>query len=345
MALNEHDNKRQYTKYKRHVNESSERVDAGTVNILQEDLNVQQQETNQVKDTAFEERVYTIFNNNLYVNAMFVDYYKTGEYLNLHESLGVQIDYNKTQLILARNSSGGYAVSTNIHSVHGEEIELNDFFLITNDYIPQGASIKYYLQTSTGERWPIQPNALKLPLHLHQNLKFGFKVIAELKANALGESPVLNGYAVLYWDAQVEKNYGMTNPDLMRFPSIEVGTDDGITILVRDRAQEDKVVKVLAPLDTVELTFDWADEENAGRLVFVKDHWPDYEGEAVTQINKLYYGPYVNSQGATESVLQKIQQTTNIDGNTKNATFNDINEELEKLRKQQEEAGIGGDTA
>ena len=27
-----------------------------------------------------------------------------------------------------------------------------------------------------------------------------------------------NGYGILYWDAQVEANYGLTNPDLMRFP-------------------------------------------------------------------------------------------------------------------------------
>jgi hypothetical protein len=345
MALNEHNNTRQYTKYKRHVNESSERVDAGTVNTLQEDLNIQQQETNQVKDTAFEERVYTIFNNNLYTNAMFVDYYKSGEYLNLHESLGVEIDYNKTQLQLARHSTGGYAVSTRIYSVHGEDVELNDFFLVTNEYVPHGASLKYYLQTNTGERWPIVPNSLKLPLHLQSDLKLGFKVVIEMKANAMGETPIVHGYAVLYWDAQVEKNYGMTNPDLIRFPALEVGTDDGVTILIRDRAQEDKVVKVLAPLDTVDLTFDWADEDNPGRLLFVKDHWPDYEGEAVTQINKLYYGPYTNSNGQEESVLKKIQQVTNIDGNTKNPTYNDISEELEKLRKQQEEDGIGGDTA
>ena len=93
MALNDHNSTRQYTKYKRHVNESHERVDASTVNTLQDDLNVQQKETNEVKDTAFEERVYTIFNNNLYVNAMFVDYFKSGEYINLNESvIGIPVD-------------------------------------------------------------------------------------------------------------------------------------------------------------------------------------------------------------------------------------------------------------
>lgn len=217
MALNDLDNKRQYTKYKRHVNESNERVDAKTVNKLQEDLSTQQQETNAVKDTAFEERIYTIFNNNLYANAMFVDYFKTGEYVNMNESSNIAFDYPKTQLSIDNNTTGT-AVSTLIHSVHGADVELNDFFLITNQHVPVGAEIKYYLETHTGERWPILPNKLKLPLHLTQNLKYGFKVIIDMKANALGETPLLNGYAILYWDAQVEANYGITNPDLMRFP-------------------------------------------------------------------------------------------------------------------------------
>ena len=66
MPLQDYDKNRQYTKYKRHVNESHERVNAKTINTIQKDINTQQQETNAIKDTAFEERVYTIFNNNHY---------------------------------------------------------------------------------------------------------------------------------------------------------------------------------------------------------------------------------------------------------------------------------------
>ena len=218
MALQDYDKTRQYTKYKRHVNESNEKINAETVNKIQSDINEQQHETNLVKDTAFEERIYTIFNNNLYTNAMFVDYYKQGQYLNLNESDNIEINFEKTQLSLKAGCNSGTAVSSKIYSVHGSDIEINDFFLITNQSVPIGAEIKYYLETSKGERWPILANALKLPLHLTENLINGFKVVAELKSNSLGESPLLNGYAVLYWDSKVEENYGMTNPDLMRFP-------------------------------------------------------------------------------------------------------------------------------
>ena len=218
MPLQDYDKTRQYTKYKRHVDDSNEKINAGTVNKIQSDINEQQHETNLVKDTAFEERVYTIFNNNLYANAMFVDYYKQGQYLNLNESDNVEINFEKTQLSLKAGSKSGTAISSKIYSVHGSDVEMNDFFLITNQDVPVGAEIKYYLETNKGERWPILANALKLPLHLTENIKNGFKVVAELKSNSLGESPLLNGYAVLYWDAKVEENYGMTNPDLMTLP-------------------------------------------------------------------------------------------------------------------------------
>ena len=218
MALQDYDKNRQYTKYKRHVNESHERVNADTVNTLQSDLNTQQQETNAVKDTAFEERVYTIFNNNLYTNAMFVDYFKTGEYVDMNSSHDIVVNYPTTQLSLDKNKSDGVCVSTIVYSVHGSDVEMNDFFLIANEDIPVGASIKYYIENSYGQRWPILPNVLKLPMHLSEGLRYGFRVIIELQANTLKETPKLNGYAILYWDAKVEEAYGLTNPDLMRFP-------------------------------------------------------------------------------------------------------------------------------
>lgn len=218
MALQDYDNKRQYTKYKRHVNESHEKVNANTVNTIQKDLSTQQQETNAVKDNAFEERVYTIFNNNMYTNAMFIDYFKTGEYINSSLSSDIKIDYEKSQISIDVDKVSATIVSSDIYSVHGNDVAMNDFFLISNHYIPIGAEIKYYLQGSNGERWPITPNALKLPMHLTTPIQYGFKIVTELVANSLGESPELNGYAILYWDAQVEENLGMTNPDLMRFP-------------------------------------------------------------------------------------------------------------------------------
>ena len=315
MPLNEHSNTRQYTRYKRHVNESHERVNAETVNKLQSDLNIQQEDTNLVKDKAFEERVYTIFNNNAFANAMFIDYFRTGEFIDMNKSsAGVLIDYEKRQMSIQQTYEDATATSITIYSVHGEDIELNDFFLIVNEYIPVGATIKYYLEIAGGERWPISPNALKLPMHISGNIKHGFRFVVEMKQNSLGEKPLINGYAILYWDAQVEADLGMINPDLQRFPSIEIGEDDGITILVRDRARNDKLVKVLEPLDTVNLSYDKVNGEEEERLVTVDTKYDNYHGIKIAQKHELYYGDYLNSEDETLTVLQKIKQSTVVDG-------------------------------
>lgn len=218
MAINEVNTTRRYTKYKRHVNDSTERIDAKDVNQIQQNINEYQEDTNILKDTAFQERVYTIFENNLYTNAMFLDVYENGQYIDKVKSKNHVLDSKLNSVYVENGKDSATITSIKIHSVHGEQVQLNDFFLITNEYIPTGASIKYYLRLASGERYPITANALKTPMHLSNNIEHGFSLVAELTKNALGESPIINGYAILYWDAQVERNYGITNPDLQRFP-------------------------------------------------------------------------------------------------------------------------------
>ncbi len=218
MALNDYENKKQYTKFKRHVDDSKERINAESINKIQEGISEQQVETNKIKNRAFEERVYTIFENNLYTNAMFKDILENGEYLNMTQSSNTYFNTDELNIQLTKNSTSGEIKSTKIYSVHGPQIELNDFFLISNEYLPLGSSINYYLENFKGERFPILQNSLKLPMHLTEALENGFSLVAVLKANGLGETPYINGYAILYHDAQVEKDYGLTNPDLQRFP-------------------------------------------------------------------------------------------------------------------------------
>lgn len=310
MAMNETPNKRQYTSYKRHTDESHERVNATAVNNIQKDINSTQEDTIQLKDRLFEERVYTIFNNNLYANAMFIDYFKNGEYMDSLNSINISLDTTRDRILLKNTYNEGDYKSQKITSTYGEETEMNDFFLITNEEVPTGARIEYYLEMYTGQRWPIKPNVIKTPLHLTENIARGFSVIAKMYPNDMNESPRINGYAVLYWDAGVEKSYGLTNPDLKRFIETEINADDGITILTRDRAQEDKVVKVEEPADTVKLSFDFNDD---GRLHYVRTEYEDYAGMGeATQLHKLYYADYVNSEGTTESVLKKIRQITKL---------------------------------
>ena len=81
--------------------------------------------------------------------------------------------------------------------------------------------------------------------------------------------------------------------------------------MIRDRAEDDKLVKVEEPLDDVFLYYNWSDtDEGRGRLWYVDIIWPDYEGIEVKQIFKLYYGDYENSEDEIESLLMKVEQAT-----------------------------------
>ena len=91
------------------------------------------------------------------------------------------------------------------------------------------------------------------------------------------------------------------------FPEIAIGDDDGITIIVRDRAQEDKVVEVREPLDTVSLIYN---PDNDNRLAFAKTVYPDYGGAEVSQIIKLGYEDYLNSKNNIDNVVVTVEQRT-----------------------------------
>ena len=218
MAIQEMDSTRKYTKYKRHANEASERIQAETINTIQKDTQEAQIDRILIKDTAFQERVYTIFNNNLYVNAMFMDPYENGNYIQMLYSKNIKLDEKIYNISLEDKDKEGHVQSCLIMSVHGDEVGINDFFLVTNQYVPIGASLEFYIQLNNGQRYQIKENALKTPLHFTENIIHGINLVAVFKPNAMGESPVVNSYALLYWDEQVEKNLGLINPDLQRFP-------------------------------------------------------------------------------------------------------------------------------
>lgn len=110
------------------------------------------------------------------------------------------------------------------------------------------------------------------------------------------------------------------------------------------------MVKVIEPLDTVNLTYDQVNGEEDLRLVFVKTHWPNYSGVEVNQIHRLYFGDYFNSENQTITVLHKVRQTTDIGKkiledvkvirNCKNCpVYDDLDAELEQLIAKQQGGG------
>ena len=69
----------------------------------------------------------------------------------------------------------------------------------------------------------------------------------------------------------------------------------------------DKVVQVLEPLDTVDLTYNPLNDD---RLAYVETNYPDYNGVVVSQIIKLGYQDYLNSKDEIDNVVTTVEQRT-----------------------------------
>ncbi len=291
-----------YTKFQRHVNNSNEVVNADHINVVQQAVNEAESNIVSLRDYDFMDKVMTTFENNLYANSMFANEINDQEYID--GTLSKNISYiNEERSIIVNNASGaGELITTTIQSSLGDGAFLNDFFLVVDQYVPVGASINYFLINQAGDKYPINPNTPKTPLHVYANIT-GFKIKAEMTKNALGETPKIFALAVLFFDSAVEAGYGLTNPDLQRFHKFALG----LTVLFRDRAQEDRLVKIEEPGKYTELIYN-----DQGVLSKVVTH---YEDDNVVVTDTLNYGPYLNSAGVTETLLLSILSESSVTQN------------------------------
>lgn len=286
---------RVYTKFQRHVDNAEEVISAKHINQVQEALGDTEQNVGKLKDYRFIDSVLFSFDSNLYVNSMFGDEVNNKKYIDFTLSTAIKHDEKERSIYVENKSLAGDVLTTRITSSIDEEVPLNDFFLVTDHYIPQGASIKYHLVTDMNETFPILPNEPKVPTTILNGTP-SVRVKAILTKNSLGETPKLYGLALLFFDPAVEAQYGLINPDLRRFPS----TEFGLTTLIRDRAQEDKLVEVLEPFSNVKLDYDW---ESNGELKKVISY---SEKANMTVTDQLNYGKYLNSKGVEERVLLSV---------------------------------------
>ena len=291
-------NNRIFTKFQRHIDNGNEIIEANDVNKIQSSVSSAEKSIANLQNTAFHENVLFQFDNNLYVNSLFTD--ELGDLRNIDIPSSKNIYHNtEEQYITVRDDASiSELYTTKIVSTLGEGFILNDFFLVTDEYKPHGTSIEYYIITDKNEVYPIKANDTKNPCTIHNDVT-AITLKAILTNNTLNESPKLYAIAISFFDRGVEEQYGFTYPDISRYEQSSFGT----TILIRDRALEDKLVKVIEPNVTTNLNY-----QNDGRLKIVESI---YLKEEVTVEDELNYGNYENSKGEIENLLLSITTTQN----------------------------------
>lgn len=279
-----------FTTFSKHGNNIHDVIDANDINKIQDSVNSTEVVIASINDNNFVNKAIFEFEHNAFANAMFLDEISNAHYLDLNKSLNVIYDDNEKCVKLNNNKEYGELYTIQIKS--DLDSVINDFFLVADIDSPTGTKIETYIVNENNEEFPIKTNDKKV-LNLKQSNR-----IVRIKYKLYGsaaKSPKILGYSLLYFDFLLDASYGLINPDLSRLTE----TSFGNTILIRDRALEDKLVRVIQEGSITELKYDF---EADGRL----DHITTNTGETMTK-SSLIYEDYYNSIGEIEVVLGGIK--------------------------------------
>ncbi|WP_459482543.1 hypothetical protein [Clostridium saccharoperbutylacetonicum] len=244
-------------------------------------------------DNTFLNSVKISFDNNKYTNSMFVNEVKDREYSDFYLSDNMVYNSIESCLKVKDLTKNGVYYSTEKCTDETYKSQLNNFFLVVDEVIPTGCDIIYHIITDDNRNFLIKSNDT-VPLVLNIPC-YSFRLKANLLSNKIN-TPVINGFAVLYYDDYVQKAYRLINVDLSK----DEDNSDTIT-LVRDRDYEDKLVRVLTDNTRIELTYD---DEKDKRLASVETY--ELQTSLLVEESDMVYLNYTDSSGVTEEVLTKI---------------------------------------
>lgn len=297
-----------FTQFQRHTDNTGEVIEGEDINKIQESVNIQEKESISRSETEFTNRCLFVLENHFAVNSGFVDEIEDLQNIEFNDT--VKFDRDETAIVISefKQESTFYTVpiigNTNTSF-------LNDFLLLIDIEKPQGCTINYYISTNFGD-FPIAPGedeTLKI-----QEKILEFKIKIKMTRNALGQSPKIYSFATLFFDIYLEKKYGLINPDLSRFESQALGE----TVLIRDRALGDKLIRVISPDAVTDLVY-----RADGKLEYIES----IEGTEETK-TKLNYGDYFDSNGVISEKLLSISTENMKTEDTDKSPFEegDINE-------------------
>jgi len=244
-------------------------------------------------DNTFLNSVKISFDNNKYANSMFVNEVKDREYSDFYLSDNMVYNSIESCLKVKDLTKNGVYYSTEKCTDETYKSQLNNFFLVVDEVIPTGCDIIYHIITDDNRNFLIKSNDT-VPLVLNIPC-YSFRLKANLLSNKIN-TPVINGFAVLYYDDYVQKAYRLINVDLSK----DDDNSDTIT-LVRDRDYEDKLVRVLTDNTRIELTYD---DDKDKRLASVQTY--ELQTSLLVEESDMVYLNYTDSSGVTEEVLTKI---------------------------------------
>lgn len=272
--------------------------DSNTIKISEE---ITKNDLANYNDDTFLNSVNISFNNNKYVNAMFINQIKDKEYSDLY--LSDNIKYDNINACFKAIDKTKNAIYYSVERCTDEDYnsDLNNFFLIVDQNIPNGCDIIYYLITDDNRKFIIKPNNT-IPLELKVPCK-RFKLSAKMSCNGI-DTPSINAFAILYFDQYIQDAYRLINPDLSGGNNNDDDTDDDgndIITLIRDNTRDDKLTMVSTSSTRIKLIYD-SEKDRLSKVQVI-----DANNGTIVETDSLIYEDYTNSNNETEEVLTKVK--------------------------------------
>lgn len=277
---------KQISKFKSQINQAST-VNAEDINKISLAVENAQKVLIDLSDESFKNKVFFALENNIDINSAFIDDFSDSNYINVFKSKAYTYNFQEKSISAVNETAQVYSIKY-MSKLKGT---IQNVILLVDDYIPNGASINYFISIDDNNYYPIKKNK-EVPTDIKEGAVCVIKAV--LNKNAFGQTPKIYGWAVLYYDKVVRLLYSIKNIGLSDNDNFEAQVL-GDTILIRDPQKDDKLVAVSQGegISHVKLTY-----REDGKLDTV-------ETNVLNDIieEKLNYGEYSKSDGTIEEVL------------------------------------------
>lgn len=277
---------KQISKFKSQINQAST-VNAEDINKISLAVENAQKVLIDLSDESFKNKVFFALENNVDINSAFIDDFSDSNYINVFKSKAYTYNSQEKSISAVNETAQVYSIKY-MSKLKGT---IQNVILLVDDYIPNGASINYFISIDDNNYYPIKKNK-EVPTDIKEGAVCVIKAV--LNKNAFGQTPKIYGWAVLYYDKVVRLLYSIKNIGLSDNDNFEAQVL-GDTILIRDPQKDDKLVAVSQGegISHVKLTY-----REDGKLDTV-------ETNVLNDIieEKLNYGQYSKNDGTIEEVL------------------------------------------
>lgn len=210
---------------------------------MQSVINSNQKEINILKDIDFEKQSLFLLENSEEMNSLYI--YKVQGYEEINRTKSKNIRFNNLKKCITGRSKDSEGILCFNPIASKEPLIVSKFQLFSDDYIPEGAKIQYFISNDGYNYTPITAN-YTLPKTLSKEGD-SISVIANLYPSPYGEMPEIYNFAIIYYNKVVDIIYGLKDHD---YSEIEIPKhEQNEVVLIRGNNG-----KVTAILDDFSIT-------------------------------------------------------------------------------------------